>query len=37
MRKDIGGGSSNVPAGNDPTDTVIPNGDGVSSECKPGI
>jgi hypothetical protein len=32
MRKDIGGGSSSVRAGDDPTDTVIPNGDGVSND-----
>ena len=35
MRKDIGGGSSNIGAGSgdvDPTDTVIPNRDGVSND-----
>ena len=35
MRKDIGGGSSNIGAGSggvDPTHTVIPNGDGVRND-----
>ncbi len=30
------GGDASID-GKDPTDTVIPNGDGVTNECKPGI
>jgi len=39
MRKKIGGGSSNIGAGSGDVDPswAIPDGDGASNECKPGI